>query len=41
MKRRVITTDVRTDLVVTTLALGAVAMCVVIGFMVNFVIAPF
>jgi hypothetical protein len=36
-----ITTDLRTDLVVTTIAVGAVAACSVIAFMFTFVIAPF
>jgi hypothetical protein len=33
MKRRIITTDVQTDVVVTAPALGAVAVCAVIAFM--------
>ncbi|MGA7430678.1 MAG: hypothetical protein WBQ24_18495 [Xanthobacteraceae bacterium] len=41
MKHQIISTDLRTDLAVTTIALGAVAVCAVIGFMFNLVIAPF
>jgi hypothetical protein len=41
MKQQMITRDLRTDLVVTTIAVGAVAACGVIGFMFTFVIAPF
>ena len=41
MKHRIITTELRTDLMVTTIALGAVAVCAVIGFMFALVIAPF
>jgi hypothetical protein len=41
MKHRIIATDLRTDLVVITIVLGAVAVCVVIGFMFVLVIAPF
>ncbi len=41
MKHRIIGTDLRTDLAVTTIALSAVAVCAVIGFMFNLVIAPF
>lgn len=41
MKDRIITTNLRTDLVVITVALGAVAVCAVIGFLFILVIAPF
>ena len=41
MRHRIITTELRTDLMVTTIALGAVAVCAVIGFMFALVIAPF
>ncbi len=41
MKHQIITTDLQTDLVVTTIAVGAVAMCAVIGFMFTFVVTPF
>ena len=41
MKHRITTTELRTDLMVTTIALGAVAVCAVIGFMFALVIAPF
>jgi hypothetical protein len=41
MKRRIITTDLRTDLMVTTLALVAVLVCTAVGFMFTLVIAPF
>jgi hypothetical protein len=41
MKNHIITTDLQTDLVVTTIALSAVAVCAVIGFMFTLVIAPF
>jgi hypothetical protein len=41
MKHRIIATDLRTDLVVITVVLGAVAVCVVIGFLFILVIAPF
>ena len=41
MKHQIITTDLRTDLVVTTVAISAVAACAVLGFMLTFVIAPF
>jgi hypothetical protein len=41
MKHQIISTDLRTDLAVTTIALSAVAACVAIGFMLDLVIAPF
>jgi hypothetical protein len=41
MKRQIISADLRTYLAVTTVALSAVAVCAVIGFMFNLVIAPF
>jgi hypothetical protein len=41
MKHRIITTDLRTDLVVTTIVLGTVAVCAVISFTFTLVIAPF
>jgi hypothetical protein len=41
MKHQIISTDLRTDLLVTIIALGTAAACVVIGFMFSFVIAPF
>jgi hypothetical protein len=41
MKHQIISTDLRTDLVVTTIALSAVAMFAVMGFMLTLVIAPF
>jgi len=41
MKHQIISTDLRTDLAVTAIALSAVAVCAVIGFMFNLVIAPF
>ena len=40
MKHQMISTDLRTDLAVTTIALSAVAVFAMIGFMINFVIAP-
>jgi hypothetical protein len=33
MKRRIMNRDLQTDVVVTTMALGAVAACAVIAFM--------
>jgi hypothetical protein len=33
VKHRIIATDLRTDVVVMTIVLGAVAVCVVIAFM--------
>ena len=33
MKRRIITTSPRSDMVVTTIALGAVVVCAVIAFL--------
>ena len=41
MKHQIISTDLRTDLLVTTIALGTVVACVVIGFVFTFAIAPF
>ena len=42
MKYQITSTDLRTDLAVTTIALGTVAVCAVMGFMLNLVaIAPF
>jgi len=41
MKHQIISADLRTDLAVTTIALSAVAVCALIGFMFNLVIAPF
>jgi hypothetical protein len=41
MKHQIISTDLRTDLAVTAIALSTVAVCAVIGFMFNLVIAPF
>jgi len=41
MKYQIISTDLRTDLAVTSIALGAATVCAVIGFMLNLVIAPF
>ena len=41
MKHQIISTDLQTDLAVTTIALSAVAVCAVIGFMFNLVIVPF
>jgi hypothetical protein len=41
MKHQIISTDLRTDLLVTAIALGTVVACVVIGFMFTFAIAPF
>jgi len=41
MKYQIMSTDLRTDLAVTSIALGAATVCVVIGFMLNLVIAPF
>jgi hypothetical protein len=40
MKHRLITTDLRTDLLVTTIALSAVAVCAVVGF-IFISVAPF
>ena len=41
MKHRIITTDLRSDLMVTTIALSAVAVGAVIGFVLTLVIAAF
>jgi hypothetical protein len=41
MKHQIIRTDLRTDLLVTTIALGTVVACAVVGFMFTFVTAPF
>ncbi len=41
MKHQIVSTDLRTDLIVTAVALSTVAACAVIGFMFTFVIAPF
>jgi hypothetical protein len=41
MKHQIKSADLRTDLLVTTIALGTVVACVVIGFMFTFAIAPF
>ena len=41
MKHQVMNGDLRTDLEVTAIALSAVTVFVVIGFMFNLVIAPF
>lgn len=41
MKYQIISTDLRTDLAVTSIAFGAVTVCAVIGFISNLVIAPF
>ena len=41
MKHQIVSTDLGTDLAVTTIAFGVVAACAVIGFMFNLVIAPF
>jgi hypothetical protein len=41
MKNQIRGADLRTDLAVTSIAVGAVTVCAVIGFMLNLVIAPF
>jgi hypothetical protein len=41
MKYQIISTDLWTDLTVTSIALSAVTVCAVIGFIFNLVIAPF
>jgi hypothetical protein len=41
MKHQIVSTDLRTDLIVTAVALSTVAACAAIGFMFTFVIAPF
>jgi hypothetical protein len=41
MKHQIISTDLRTDLAVTTIALSVVAVCAVISFTFTLVIAPF
>ena len=41
MKCQITSTNLRTDLLVTTIALGTVAACAVIGFMFTLAIAPF
>ncbi|MGA9006235.1 MAG: hypothetical protein WB495_04925 [Xanthobacteraceae bacterium] len=41
MKHQIISSDLRTDLLVTTIALGTVVACAVVGFMFTFVTAPF
>jgi hypothetical protein len=41
MKHQIISTDLETDLAVTTIAICVVVACAVIGFIFNLVIAPF
>jgi hypothetical protein len=41
MKHQILSTDLRTDMAVTSIALSVVAVCAVVGFMFNLVIAPF
>ena len=41
MKYKIISTDLRTDLAVTSIALSAVTVCAAIGFLFNLVVAPF
>jgi hypothetical protein len=41
MKHLIISSDLRTDLAVTTIALSVVATCTVFAFVLNLVIAPF
>jgi hypothetical protein len=41
MKHQIISTGLRTDLAVTTIALGIVVICAVVSFTFTLVIAPF
>ncbi len=41
MKHQIMSTDLRTDLTVTSIVLSVAAVCAVMGFMLNLVVAPF